>query len=108
MSKAILLVLSILIGQLTLFAETYPIVVQLGPTGRLPQVAAALRGNVVAQIPGTSTYLLNVPALPMLTRNPVLGIESIEVNGMVPCGAPARWEFWQRLHRPIGMAASRR
>lgn len=84
MKKLIVLLLLVVASQVTAWAATYSVIVELQPSARITAVAAALGGKVIDSIPGTNYYLLQVSVLPTLQQNPMLGIQSIEVSSVVP------------------------
>jgi len=62
-------------------AVSVPVIVKLLPGANISVVTALLGGTLVDSIPGANTYLLRLPALPILT--PVLklvGVEWLESN----------------------------
>src|SRR5262245_49151440 len=85
-------------------AASYPLIIQISPLSSITAIASTLGGTVVDSIPGTNTYLLNLPAVPTSTMASLLGIQLMELNTgvtlpgfvqvgvlAVPPGSPPDW-----------------
>jgi subtilisin family serine protease len=88
MRKLIAALLFISAGQLTLWASD-KVIVKLAPNANASVVAAAVGGEVIDSIPGTSHYLMKVPSAAALASNPALGVVNVELNIAVTLGQPA-------------------
>src|SRR5438046_985362 len=80
MRKLITALLLIVSSQLTVWASD-KVIVELGPNARASAVAAAVGGEVLESIPGSTHILMKVPsaaAAAALARNPQSGIVSVE------------------------------
>ena len=85
MRKLLAALLLIVSSQLSVLASD-KIIVELAPNARASAVAAALGGQVLDSIPGTSHHLIRVPsaaAAAALARNPQLGVVAVELNDAV-------------------------
>ena len=114
--RRVILILLLTLGLATqASAASYPLIVDLGPLGIIGTVVSVLGGTLVDGIPGTSTYLLNVPLIPSPLLASLLGIQSMELNtgvtqpGFVqfavltvpPPTAPDWYKYqpaWTRIH----------
>ena len=114
MRKILILVL-LVSSQLSAWAGEKTIVVDLQSDSKVQATAAALGATVLHNIPGTSLYLLKVPAVPGFQAQPLLGIQSAETDDAVklrPQGAigilktsasrPAEWYAQQPAMKLIG------
>src|SRR5947207_3308081 len=61
-------------------AGSYPLIVEIFPGATITQIAAALGGTLVDHIPGSDTYLLNIPLVPTQLTASLLGINWMELN----------------------------
>jgi len=62
-------------------AAPIPVVVKILPNANLSLIGNLLGGTLIDSIPESNTYLLKVPALPVVTPIlKLLGVEWIEVN----------------------------
>jgi subtilisin family serine protease len=61
-------------------AAAIPLIVDLSPVASITTVVTTLGATLVDRIPGTNTYLLNVPLMPPPLLSPLLGILSMEPN----------------------------
>src|ERR671926_120353 len=77
-----ILIILILIFGLTAQASAapLPLILDLSPLGSINNIVSLLGGTLIDRIPGTNTYLVNLPLLPTATVAQLLGIKSIEVN----------------------------
>src|SRR5262245_4160410 len=57
-----------------------PVILQLMPGANITTVVGSLGGTLVDSIPGTNTYLVNVPFVPSLVTASLLGIQWAELN----------------------------
>ena len=64
-------------------AATIPVIVQISPLADINTIAAGLGATVVDNIPGTTTYLLNVPLQIPSSFAFLLGIQWVELNTSV-------------------------
>jgi subtilisin family serine protease len=60
--------------------QTIPVILQIAPTGSISAIASALGGSVVDSIPGTNTYLVNLPLVLPTFNVAFLSIQSAELN----------------------------
>ena len=115
MRKILILVL-LVSSQLSAWAGEKTIVVDLQSDSKVQATAAALGATVLHNIPGTSLYLLKVPAVPEFQAQTLLGIQSVETDDAVklrPQGAigilktsewgPAEWYAQQPAMKLIGV-----
>jgi subtilisin family serine protease len=96
--------LLISLSQLTLWAGSDHVIVELSPSARATSVAAAVGGQIEQSIPGTNFYLLKVPSGTALGAASNLGVigaqldSGVSVHPMaaflilkVPASKPAEW-----------------
>jgi subtilisin family serine protease len=70
----------ILAANLTAGAQSLPLIVQIAPTASISTIIGMLGGTLVDSIPGTNTYLINVPVVPSALTDALLGIQWQELN----------------------------
>lgn len=80
MRKLIVALLLIASTQLTAWAGSDHVIVELSANARASAVAAAVGGEVEQSIPGTNFYLMKVPSAAAFARNPQLGVVGAELN----------------------------
>jgi len=79
--RRIFLIFALILGiTLQAGAASNPLIVQILPGLNINAIAGALGGNVVDSIPGSNTYLLNVPIVPSGFLASLLGIVGMELN----------------------------
>ena len=83
MKKLIVALLLVASTQLTAWAGSDRVIVELPANRQAAAVAAAAGGTVEESIPGTPYYLLKVPSAAAVMRNPNLGVVSSELNDAV-------------------------
>ena len=102
MRKLIAALLLIASTQLTVWAGTDHVIVELSPAGQAAAVAGTVGGNVVQAIPGTNFYLMTVPSAAAFANHPPSGVVAIEQNsaasvspsgaiGIIRTSAAAEW-----------------
>jgi subtilisin family serine protease len=91
--RRIALILVLLLGfSVQAAVAATPLIVQISPLSSITNIASALGGTIVDSIPGSATYLLNVPVVPTPFLASLLGIQWMEVNqgvtmpGFLPFG----------------------
>ena len=82
MRKLLAVIFLIFFSQLTVWASD-KVVVELAPNVNASAVAAAVGGQVLDSIPGTSHFLMKVPSAAALARNVQLGVVRVELNDAV-------------------------
>src|SRR5437773_10495453 len=82
MRKLLATLVLIVCTQFTLLASDN-VIVQLAPNASASAVAAAVGGEVLESIPGSSHFLMKVPSAAALAHNPNLGVVSVELNDAV-------------------------
>src|SRR4051812_14899533 len=84
LAKLVLIVFFVTAFTTRASAASFPVIVDLSPLGNINLVARTLNATIVDSIPGTNTWLLNipltVPSLGTLQTLPLLGIASAEFN----------------------------
>ena len=121
MRKLITALLLIASSQLTAWASD-KVIVELGPNARASAVAAAMGGEVLESIPGSTHVLMKVPsaaAAAALARQPQSGIVSVELNDAVtirptgkigilkvPASKPAQWYSGQPAFKLVRVEAA--
>lgn len=83
MKKTIVLVLLLVSFQATVWAGSHSVIITLRPGARLSPALAAMGATAVDSMPGTNSYLVNVPSLAMLQNHSNPDIESVEMNSAV-------------------------
>src|SRR5580765_7256771 len=104
MRKLVVAFIGIALSQLTLWAGSDHVIVELSPSARAASVAAAVGGVVEQSIPGTNFYLMKVPTVALLNQASNLGVLGAQLNNgvtvhpnasflilKVPASKPAEW-----------------
>src|ERR1051326_4016084 len=79
--RRLFIILILLFGLTTqASAASLPVILDLSPLASINSILSLLGGTLIDNIPGTNTYLVNLPLLPTATVAQLLGIKSIEVN----------------------------
>lgn len=76
--------------QLTVWAGSVNVIVEIGPNGQAAAIAAAVGGQVLQSIPGTNFYLMSVPSAASLAGSSQPGVVAVENNAplaLQPSGA---------------------
>ncbi|PYS28757.1 MAG: hypothetical protein DMG11_11565 [Acidobacteria bacterium] len=76
----LLTVILLLAFSVQALANPLPLIVQVSPTARITNIAAALGATLVDTVPGANIHLLNVPVVPSSLTASSLGIEWMELN----------------------------
>ena len=90
MRKLIAALLLIATTQLTVWAGTDHVIVELSPSAQASAVAGTVGGLVVQAIPGTDFYLMTVPSAAAFANHPPSGVVAVELNSAAslrPSGA---------------------
>ena len=77
---SLLTVILLLAFSVQALANPLPLIVQVSPTARITNIAAALGATLVDTVPGANIHLLNVPVVPSSLTASSLGIEWMELN----------------------------
>src|SRR5215831_2630213 len=80
MRKLVAIIVGIALSQLTLWAGSDHVIVELTPSARAASVAAAVGGQIEQSIPGTNFYLIKVPsgtALGLASNPGVIGAQLV-------------------------------
>src|SRR5215831_6381639 len=83
MRKLIPAIILILLSQLTLWAGSHHIIVELSSSARATSVAAAVGGQIEQSIPGTNFYLMKVPSGTALGPASNLGLIGAQLDNSV-------------------------
>ena len=79
--RRLFLILILILGLSTqLSAASYPLIIQTSPLASITVIVGVLGGTLVDRIPGTNTYLINVPLVPSPATASWLGIQWMELN----------------------------
>ena len=79
--RRLFLILILILGlSAQLSAASYPLIIQTSPLASITAIVGALGGTLVDRIPGTNTYLINVPLVPSPATASWLGIQWMELN----------------------------
>ena len=121
MRKLLTVLLIIASCQLSAWASD-KVIVELGPNARASAVAAAVGGEVLESIPGSSQVLLKVPSIAAaaaFAHTPQSGIVSVELNDAVtirptgglgilklPASKPAQWYSRQPAFKLVRVEAA--
>src|SRR3989442_12572650 len=83
MRKLIAVLLLLVSIQITAFAGSVSVIIELQQGANASSLARAAGGAVLESIPGTSLYLLTVPLRSALENNPNIRVVSVESNDAV-------------------------
>src|SRR5438552_1257400 len=79
--RRLFLILILILGlSAQLSASSYPLIIMTAPLASIPFIVGALGGTLVDRIPGTNTYLINVPLVPSPLIASWLGIQWMDLN----------------------------
>ena len=79
--RRLFLILILILGlSAQLSAASYPLIIQTSPLASITFIVGALGGTLVDRIPGTNTYLINVPLVPSPLIASWLGIQWMDLN----------------------------
>src|SRR5215831_7999522 len=90
MRKLLAALVLIVSTQLTVWAGSVNVIVEIGPNGKAAAIAAAVGGQVLQSLPGTNFYLMSVPSAASLAGSFQPNVVAVENNtplAVQPSGA---------------------